>query len=307
MDEHDYHSALLFNLIDRDGHSYPHRNGKRKTPRAERVYTEDELITLIKYELVANPSSVQYVDSNKQSALHLAVSQPLVSLKIVSLLIEADPQLVKRQNDKGNLAIHILILYNCNNAVLQLLHEMYPQSLAIINSFCQNPIQVAISKGKNEVLKQLLTMDETAVLRCFVIEWNDTKLSKCSKKSKNTPLHLRLYCNAAAVEILHLLKAHPQYVMVANSNDRVPYDTAQLRYNRTDPYTRNYVLVSILRAMDTMSRGSTEHERQKFKASRYYQNLLDCNWSCRSAAMLLAIRYMNGRYFEVLKWIALFL
>ena len=125
----------------------------------------------------------------------------------------------------------------------------------------------------------------------------------------NTPLHYRLYYDAPPEEILQLLKVRPHYVIVANSIRRVPYDTAMIHYHISDvdKDTRDCILRSILRTMDEVTRELPTGERQAFKQSARYKELLDRNWSCRKGVILLATRYKNGQYFEVLKWLALFL
>jgi hypothetical protein len=102
----DYHATRLFNLVDRDGQSYPYRNNKA-IHRVRRDYMGTfECLELIENELATNPNSIY-----QQSALHLAVSQPVVSFDIVRALIKAHPDIVKLQNCNDNLAMHILILY----------------------------------------------------------------------------------------------------------------------------------------------------------------------------------------------------
>ena len=71
--------------------------------------------------------------------------------------------------------------------------------------------------------------------------------------------------------------------------------------------TRDFILHSILRTMDAVTRELPAGERQAFKTSERYKELLDRNWSCRKGAILLSTRYKSGHYFEVLKWLALFL
>lgn len=312
--EFDYHATPLFNLIDRDGYSYPHWKGKRKSPRKE-VYSEDEQIALIERELsIMSPLGVLHVDQYEQSALHLAVSQPVMSMKIVSALIEANPGIVKLQNCHGNLAMHIIILneshflpmHKCDYEVLRLLYEKYPESLTVMNSFEQTPIKTALSRGAAGVIPFLWTMDAKAVLCQFKIEWNRLLKEECDRLNRNTPLHLRLFSSASPEEILELLKAHPQYVMSVNCMNRVPYETAEINYKH-DKHTRDFILRAILRTMDTVTRTPTVKDRQAFKASQHYRELINRNWSCRSGAMLLAVRYKNGLHFEVLKWVALFL
>ena len=58
----------------------------------------------IENELATNPTSINYVNDYQQSALHLAVSQPVVLFDIVIALIKAHPDIVKLQNCNGNLA-----------------------------------------------------------------------------------------------------------------------------------------------------------------------------------------------------------
>ena len=146
MNQYDYHATRLFNLVDRDGQSYPYKKRNRRGRRKDFV-TEDELLLLIENELATNPTSIYYVNDYQQSALHLAVSQPVVSFDIVSALIKAHPDIVKLQNCNGNLAMHILILYECNCKTLRLLNDMYPESIKVLNSRQETPIETAMKKN----------------------------------------------------------------------------------------------------------------------------------------------------------------
>ena len=305
---YDYHATRLFNLVDRDGQSYPYKRGHRRSRRKDFV-TEDELLLLIENELDTNPTSINYVNEYKQSAFHLAVSQPVVSFNIVSALIKAHPDIVKLQNCNGNLAMHILILYQCNNDVLRLLYESYPKSLTVVNSRQETPIQTAMSKRKDSVIQQLLMIDPVTMRRNFDEEWDRLERDECDENNLNTPLHYRLYEGAPPEEILQLLKARPHYAIVSNHIRRVPYDTAKIHYllGKGNKDTRDFILHSILRTMDAVTRELPARERQAFKKSNRYKELLDRNWSCRKGAILLATRYKSGHYFEVLKWLALFL
>ena len=105
-----------------------------------------ECLELIENELATNPNSIYDVNEYQQSALHLAVSQPVVSFDIVSALIKAHPDIVKLQNCNGNLAMHILILYKCNCKTLRLLYDMYPESIKVLNSRQETPIETAMKK-----------------------------------------------------------------------------------------------------------------------------------------------------------------
>ena len=108
---------------------------------------------------------------------------------------------------------------------------------------------------------------------------------------------LLFYHKAPPEEILQLLKARPHYVMVANRFRRVPYDTAMIYYHLSDEDkdTRDYILRLILRTMDSVTRELPAGERQAFKKTKHYKELLDRNWSCRKGAILLATsRCLSG-------------
>ena len=141
----EYHTTRLFNLVDRDGQSYPYRYGAIHTGRRDYMGSF-ECLLLIENELATNPTNIHYVNDYQQSALHLAVSQSVVSFEIVSALIKAHPDIVKLQNCNGNLAMHILILYKCNCKTLRLLYDMYPESIKVLNSRQETPIETAMKK-----------------------------------------------------------------------------------------------------------------------------------------------------------------
>ena len=159
----DYHATRLFNLVDRDGQSYPYRNIAIHRDRVRRNYMGPfECLELIENELDTNPNSIYYVNEYQQSALHLAVSQPVVSFDIVSALIKAHPDIVKLQNCNGNLAMHILILYKCNCKTLRLLYDMYPESIKVLNSRQETPIETAMKK--KDRLPPADTLDDASIM-----------------------------------------------------------------------------------------------------------------------------------------------
>ena len=169
--EFNYHSNTLFNIIDSNGHSFPHWKNSNKN-KSQHIYTEKDQIILIKKELDnMSKSNICHIDKYQQSALHLAVSQPIMSFNIINVLINCNPSMVKIKNCHGNLAMHIAIFCpahfqqhsSVDYKVIQLLYEIYPESVYVKNVFEQSSIQIAVRKNKASVIKFFLNLDAKAV------------------------------------------------------------------------------------------------------------------------------------------------
>ena len=311
--EFNYHSNTLFNIIDSNGHSFPHWKKSNKN-KSQHINTEKDQIILITKELDnMSKSNICHIDKYQQSALHLAVSQPIMSFNIINVLINCNPSMVKIKNCHGNLAMHIAIFCpahfqqhsSVDYKVIQLLYEMYPESVYVKNVFEQSPIQIAVRKNKASVIKFFLNLDAKAVYENLKIEWNWLLNEKCNRHNMNTPLHLRLCSNAILEEIIMLINEHPQYVLKVNINGRNPYDIAIIHYH-PDESSRCVVLHTILRTMKNVCKLQQINNWNNFKLSHHYKELMYYNWNSRKQAIMFAYKFKDGLYFEILKWVSLF-
>lgn len=275
---------------------------------------------------------------NSTTILHLLCSQLIVSIKDIHLIIHLHPNEIKIKNKNGNLPIHLLCYKckPCNIEVLKLLIKYYPESIDIRNNDNFKPYELAEKHANYNVLDYLYLIQSTTIMNNWIIKWNNIKIMN----KNNTILHIRLYACASYSEIITILKYYPNYVYILNSKNQLPCDVALLNYNYSNklfPYhnfyeylNKKYMIIrAILQVMYSISISNNYNKNKNITSNIvntininntvistniiirfkdiYLKHLHELNWNARKYGILVAYKLYQGTYFEVLKYIVLFL
>lgn len=288
------HEVLLLQLIDINHHSliYPKATSWGNYLNKPIINYINEQLIEIENEVNTNPNHVFHINIHKETALHLLVAQPVPSLQLTKLLIKLYPDACKLKNIYGNLPIHLLCLRGnpCDISILKLLVDIYPESLSIqSNLSSQLPANILTMHKKVEAFDILYMYNSKSVHIQWEIKWNVLKNNGKYDKS-NTPLHIIIYENALPQEIYYLIEQYPQYLFHKNCIKRIPLDTAACHYYQYTSTIRSEVITFISQAM------------------KWYPFISQgIKWHRRKNMILIALRLYNGKYFEIFKYIALYL